>query len=538
MISAHKKSTTGLMWRRSRGAATVRASRNQPNQRRLANQHEEAAAVASPKARKGHENARTKRGRENVPKAALACQPYLEKVESNSNDVNDVGMALSAMAVGIQDCKDQIPNHHDDKGKFRESLRQEAQRRHRSMALPRKPPFRGNVHQLIYWLEAHPITDPDCIQFVKAELSRRIASKPQADDSVLDETILIQGRQRLVDNMGRILAKKPYAPTVAELFAAAAADGFPQESVHSFDDEVGSNRSALSSVLSSHRSLKSGSQSSLVIMTHLSQPESLTYSITSSAPTATRALVESDSHVNVAERKLHDVSGQKGVYTGQCLRHLSPNGCSFLEPDGRGRMRYRSGHAVYEGEWKKGQKHGRGKLDYNETTTAVSAVSLSSTKKAQKQQQQQDFSLSYEGDWKHNKRDGQGVQRYASGVCLHSQWVKNRPVGDGHYVFANGVRVAAINGATCRDAKHVWANGSYYEGEWKDGWLQGRGTMGYANGVVLSGGWHKDLPLGKGVYTFSDETRVPCEDGKAVGKHVFADGSEYQGKWDNGAPTG
>lgn len=69
----------------------------------------------------------------------------------------------------------------------------------------------------------------------------------------------------------------------------------------------------------------------------------------------------------------------------------------------------------------------------------------------------------------HGKGIAQGIDRY------EGQFVKGLPNGTGIY---------------------RWANGVYYEGEWKKGMMEGEGKMVYPDSVV-TGVWNEDKYMGK-----------------------------------------
>ena len=462
--------------------------------------------------------------------AALLSRPYLEQVTRNCKDESEAYRALIAMAVGLDDCKDQVQQamgiRHQKPQKAQ--LREEAKRRYIVLGLestnyrPYKPNKSWKAPHILKWLEEHPITAPDCIRFVKSELAAGTGPP-------LDNKTFLEGRQKLFDNMSRIMSTKD-EHNAADFFKVVGNFAATTTDVTMADPSSSSDGSPFSSSMIKSQGTLTSQQLSLMNMTNLSPSESelcsSRWSETTNAAAEAAAVVamsyppmETPTIVEVANRKLHDASGKRGLYTGQCLVHHSPNGVRTLEPHQKGKMKYRNGRVVYDGEWKNGQRHGRGRLEEYCDQPAASSSTMTSQQQQQQQQQQQDRQLLiYEGEWKQNRRDGVGAQRYSNGVWLHSNWTKNRPVGQGHYVLCGGnnnIQVAAIDGKSCNcHARHVWDDGSWYEGEWKEGWQQGNGIKGYANGVTLSSRWVKDCPVGEGVYTFANNVQRSCEDGK------------------------
>ena len=97
---------------------------------------------------------------------------------------------------------------------------------------------------------------------------------------------------------------------------------------------------------------------------------------------------------------------------------------------------------VYEGEWKFGKQHGRGKITYS--SGAV-----------------------YEGEWKDGKRHGRGKITYPNGAVYEGEWKEDKPHGHGKYTHPDG-RV--------------------YEGEFEDGERHGDGKYTRANSGVIKEG--------------------------------------------------
>merc|ERR1712167_461969 len=106
---------------------------------------------------------------------------------------------------------------------------------------------------------------------------------------------------------------------------------------------------------------------------------------------------------------------------------------------------------------------------------------------------------------------------------------------------------------------HYAADGSVYDGEFKDGlphgkgrctyldrsfydgmWECGRregsnGHMEYPNGDEYEGGWSNDMRNGEGTQRYANgETYIGgWKDGRKFGhgKEIYPDGSEYEGSW-------
>ena len=117
---------------------------------------------------------------------------------------------------------------------------------------------------------------------------------------------------------------------------------------------------------------------------------------------------------------------------------------------------------VYEGEYKAGVRHGRGKLVKKNDSI-------------------------YEGEFKDGEYDGQGVAKFGTvkekdGTEFFSL---SSPVfeGDFRMVFAGDFKAGVPHGrCTAR-----YPDGSVYEGEWVDGLFEGHGKHQFKDGRVNEG---------------------------------------------------
>lgn len=84
------------------------------------------------------------------------------------------------------------------------------------------------------------------------------------------------------------------------------------------------------------------------------------------------------------------------------------------------------------------------------------------------------------------RRHGAGAKSYANGDYYEGQWRRNMQDGHGRY---------------------VWATGNQYVGEWRGGVISGRGVLIWANGSRYDGVWENGVPRGTGVFTWPDGSR-------------------------------
>ena len=95
----------------------------------------------------------------------------------------------------------------------------------------------------------------------------------------------------------------------------------------------------------------------------------------------------------------------------------------------------------------------------------------------------------YVGEWKDDKKYGQGTYTFANGDKYVGEWKDDKRHGQGTSTYAN---VDKYVGEFKDDKSHgqgtsTYANGDKYVGEFKDDKKHGQGTYTYANGKRLVG---------------------------------------------------
>lgn len=124
----------------------------------------------------------------------------------------------------------------------------------------------------------------------------------------------------------------------------------------------------------------------------------------------------------------------------------------------------------------------------------------------------------YDGEWNiaTNQRDGMGVQIWADGSKYEGFWRNGKANGRGRLIHADG---------------------DVYEGEWKDDKSHGYGVYLHSDGAQYQGEWIEDKQEGYGVEVWPDNAKYEgtYKDGMKEGKGVFtwADGSKYTGDFHN-----
>jgi len=89
----------------------------------------------------------------------------------------------------------------------------------------------------------------------------------------------------------------------------------------------------------------------------------------------------------------------------------------------------------------------------------------------------------YTGQFKDNKKDGQGTITYPLGGKYVGEWKENEKSGQGTYTSSSGAK---------------------YVGEFKDDSYNGQGSYIYANGATYVGQFKEDERSGQGAYTYVD----------------------------------
>lgn len=143
----------------------------------------------------------------------------------------------------------------------------------------------------------------------------------------------------------------------------------------------------------------------------------------------------------------------------------------------------------------------------------------------------------YDGQYKHDHKEGRGVMKYSNGDVYDGRWVENKREGYGVCKHADKSVYDGPWHCDKREGHGILksADGSTFTGEWIDDKRKGYGVCIYANGDVYDGQWKDNKIEGQGVLTTPDgivydgHWKAGCKDGHGVMK--YADGSNYSGHW-------
>ena len=122
---------------------------------------------------------------------------------------------------------------------------------------------------------------------------------------------------------------------------------------------------------------------------------------------------------------------------------------------------YENHKITYEGQFKHGKREGKGKLSFDDGNY-------------------------YEGNFKNDKFDGEGYFKFNDGREYKGNWKENEMNGEG--VF-------------------IWNENQKYEGQYKDSRREGHGTYYFGENNYFQGNWLNNLPHGEGKL---------CHNGKVV----------------------
>ncbi|KAH8046001.1 translation initiation factor IF-2 [Aureococcus anophagefferens] len=247
-------------------------------------------------------------------------------------------------------------------------------------------------------------------------------------------------------------------------------------------------------------------------------------------------------------------AGDGGVYDGEWLDDLAHG-----EGAWRGPPRDAFGEVEYEGEWFRGNRHGRARSTYDDGATFVGEYRddhrhYGTLRLANGDVYVGQFALSgrdgdgtcdyhdtarYEGQWKDDLRHGDGSQVYADGAKYAGEWHGGRRNGTGDCLFASRDHYVGkwVADRRCGRGSCVSASGSKYDGEWKDDERHGAGVHVDDNGRY-DGDWVKDREQGRGTWVGigrPDHEKEYDGDWKAGGRHArrvkYLDASHFDGQF-------
>jgi len=157
--------------------------------------------------------------------------------------------------------------------------------------------------------------------------------------------------------------------------------------------------------------------------------------------------------------------------------------------------------------------------------------------------------ITWSGECKDGYADGEGVaQWYKAKQAMRKRYEGEMHGGfmdgKGKFTFADGDVFEGMfkNGTLNGKGSARWINKNHYEGDWKDGYPSGQGTYTWASGSRYTGGWLNGKQNGQGDFKFvnGDHYVGEFKDGlmDGQGKFTWSDGNVYIGEYRNDKPNG
>ena len=150
----------------------------------------------------------------------------------------------------------------------------------------------------------------------------------------------------------------------------------------------------------------------------------------------------------------------------------------------------------------------------------------------------------YQGEWRHGQWHGRGKATFANGDTFDGMYHQDQRHGYGIYQWKDG---RSYQGGFCLDQRqgvgeYKWPDGSHYKGDFHKGLRHGNGVYTFRDGSVYTGEWNKGKYHGQGECIWKDGRTYKGEwaHGKAngYGREVRADGSvRHDGLWKNDVPV-
>ena len=150
----------------------------------------------------------------------------------------------------------------------------------------------------------------------------------------------------------------------------------------------------------------------------------------------------------------------------------------------------------------------------------------------------------YVGEWKNNKRNGQGTATFPDGENYVGEYKDDKKNGQGTNIWPDGQKYVGEwkNGKRDGQGTNIWAGGEKYVGEWKNNIRDGQGINIWPDGQKYVGGYKEDKRNGQGTYTFSDGEKYVggYKDDKKEGQgiYIWPDGENYVGGYKDNKKDG
>ena len=203
------------------------------------------------------------------------------------------------------------------------------------------------------------------------------------------------------------------------------------------------------------------------------------------------------------------------TYSGQFHRGI---------PHGKGIIKMSNGDQ-YEGTLLRGKKSGEGKYQFKNGNRYIGKFKNDQIEgKGRMDYASGDI---YKGSWKENSKHGRGTLEKSDGQVIEGIWRNGRLIKqweiegkEESIVTSHKRKYKDCNRNHCHreTGRYTYRDGSYFIGDFINGYPEGQGICYYANGDIYKGSWQNHSPNGEGIITFSN-------------------GRKFKAIWSNGKPV-
>ena len=236
------------------------------------------------------------------------------------------------------------------------------------------------------------------------------------------------------------------------------------------------------------------------------------------------------------EGQVIEQNGERFLYIGELDKNQKPSGFGVL---------YTSHGEKYEGNFNKGKLIGIGRyigvdgtcyegiFKNNKLVSKAKIIKCNekdkkltyfgethNLKKNGKGEETCEGEYRYIGDFVDDLKDGNGRLEYLDSGDIYEGEFKNGEInGKGLFIWSNNQQYYGdfVNGVMHGKGKYKWPDGFEYEGDYNNGIKEGMGTYKYKDGRVFKGRFKDGKPDGKGKVTFKGITvNIEYKNGKPV----------------------
>jgi len=205
---------------------------------------------------------------------------------------------------------------------------------------------------------------------------------------------------------------------------------------------------------------------------------------------------------------------------------------------GYGVCTYQNSFFVYEGQWEKGVKQGKGKLQFKDgsyyegdfsngeiTGEGIRYWASTGNRYSGMFENGEMCGLGrmeygngnvYDGAWMDNKQHGQGMLMQTDGETYTGSFYYHKRHGEGKYSYSDG---RLYKGGWINNQKHghgsmTWSDGSVYEGQWRCGEMHGEGALTHSSQIYYQGIWNNGRPMDEpaSIYVVNEDDEIVLDE--------------------------